>query len=64
MELAKVLESRRAFYAGAQALFGRMMRATGDSPADAEPTEEEMDFMRRIDAELRAFVADVKAGKA
>jgi len=55
------METRRAFYAGAQALMGIVMNSL--SP-DSEPTEEDVAVMEDLDAELREFVAKVKACQA
>ncbi len=48
-------ECRRAFYAGATAMFGLMMRAT-------EPTDEDacVRNMEQLDAELAAFKSDLR----
>ena len=58
---AQRVETRRAFYAGAQALMGIVMNSL--SP-ESEPTDEDVAVMEDLDAELREFVANVKAGKA
>ena len=55
------IESRRAFYAGAQTIMAVMIGGMSDS-ADVEP--EEIDLMENLDAELKAYVEDVLAGKA
>lgn len=55
----QVTESRRAFYAGAQSLFGAIMNILEPG---AEATEGDMETMSSIDAELRRFGAQVKAG--
>ena len=54
-------ETRRAFYAGAQALMGIVMNSLS---LDSEPTDEDVAVMEDLDAELREFVAKVKAGQA
>ena len=52
------IETKRAFYGGAQALFGLCTGPLTDlSDEDAET------MLTSIDEELRAFVEDVKAGK-
>jgi hypothetical protein len=48
-------EMRTAFFAGAQHLFGSIM---GALDPDAEPTEQDMERMNKIDAELRAFIEE------
>jgi hypothetical protein len=53
----QVDESRNAFYAGAQHLFGSLMSILTD---DAEPTEGEILRIARIDEELKLFVAEFK----
>lgn len=53
-------ETKRAFYAGAQAL---LMRILARLSPDAEPTEEDMFMMHGIEHELSQFAADVAAGK-
>lgn len=57
----QVSECRRAFYAGAQALFGSVM--TGLSTED-ETTPADMALMETIAAELFTFGEMVKAGRA
>lgn len=49
----QVRETRRAFYAGAAAWFGLMLRAA-DQPGD-EPTEVELSRVDALNAELEAF---------
>lgn len=55
----QVQECRRAFYAGAHALFQHIMRnfETGEEPTDAD-----LRMMDEIDAELKAFALSVKRG--
>jgi len=57
----QVQESRRAFYAGAEAFFRVCMR--GLEPG-TEPTEEDFGLMEALDAELREFARDVAEGRA
>jgi hypothetical protein len=52
---------RRAFYAGAQALFHGVLIAL--SP-DAEPTEADLQFMSDLESELSEFGRAVKEGRA
>jgi hypothetical protein len=54
-------EMRRAFYAGAQALFHGVLIAL--SP-DAEPTEADLQFMSDLESELSEFGRAVKEGRA
>ena len=55
------IEMRRAFYAGAQSLFLALMC---DLDPGAEPTEADEARVKAIDAELKAFAADLLAGRA
>lgn len=57
----QVIESRRAFYAGAWQLYTSILAAL--TPG-SEPTEADLHFMRQLDAELRAFNDNVRAGVA
>src|SRR5262245_3965216 len=57
----QVRESRRACSAGAQALQVILLHGVSD---EAEMTDGDERLMRDIDAELQAFTADVKAGRA
>jgi len=57
----QIKESRRAFYAGAQALLGLQMTF---SQGDAEPTEQDLAMMDAIAGELKQFNEDVKKGVA
>jgi hypothetical protein len=59
--VTQVFEMRRAFYAGAWAIYQLQIEQT--SPAD-EVTEEDLDFMRDLEAEMREFHDAVKAGRA
>lgn len=54
-------EMRRAFYAGAESLLRAVM--LGLEPG-VEPTDEDIRRMEEIDADLKAFAEDVKAGRA
>jgi hypothetical protein len=59
----QVRESRRAFYAGAQALLSVIMRQlTPDVEPTEPPTEADLQMMDEIDGELVAFFASVAAG--
>ena len=55
------IEMRRAFYAGAAALFSALL---DDMDPGAEPTAADEKRMEAIDAELRAFGEDLLAGRA
>lgn len=55
-------ESRRAFYAGAHALFTVMLAAL--EPGDGEPTAAELRMVDELDEELRAFAQEIKDGRA
>lgn len=54
-------ETRRAFYAGADALLRAVMVAL-EPGSDA--TESDVTLMEGIDDELKAFARDVQAGRA
>lgn len=54
-------ETRRAFYAGAQALFGGLVNGVAD---DDETTNEDISMMNSVDAELKQFADDVANGRA
>ena len=54
-------ECRRAFYAGAGALLTAVLAMLG--PGE-EPTQDELRAMDEINAELHAFVAAVREGRA
>lgn len=60
---AQRMETRRAFYAGATALWGLFM---GDlfEPGSEEPTAADEAAAAGIDAELKAFAEAVARGKA
>lgn len=53
-------ETRRAFYAGAGLLFEALTNAVG--PDDVSEAAG-MDIMESVDAEIKAFLRDVKAGR-
>jgi hypothetical protein len=52
-------ETRRGFYAGAQALSTLMVTGCGDSSE-----EEGVEVMEALSRELKAFAAEVQAGRA
>jgi hypothetical protein len=60
----QVFETRRAFYAGAHALFYLILNKLEPTTPDEEPTENDMKLMDDIDQELRAFAVDIKNGVA
>jgi hypothetical protein len=51
------VEMRRAFYAGAAAMFGLMMQVSADSVSEDEGER----LLERLSAELDAFAEDLKA---
>lgn len=55
------IECRRAFYAGAQAFLGAMMKHL--DPGE-DPTDDDLDLMDAMAAELKQFGVDIMAGKA
>ncbi len=54
-------ETRRAFYAGGTALLHAIMSAL---TSDEEPTEQDLQTMDAIQAELDDFLRDVTEGRA
>ena len=57
----QIEETRRAFFAGAQHLFGSIMSMLEPG---AEPTENDLKRMDHIDAELKAFVETLGIGRS
>jgi hypothetical protein len=57
----QLIESRRAFFAGAWAYYSLVME---HMTPDKEPTDADMKFMAQLDAEMRAFGERVKRGEA
>jgi len=57
----QIQETRRAFYAGAQALFSNVMTILEPG---AEPTDNDLIFMDALVRELAQFTEDLKAGRA
>jgi hypothetical protein len=57
----QLIESRRAFYAGAQGLLQTVM---GILDPGSEATEADLQTMSLIEAELKRFAAKVKVGLA
>lgn len=55
------IETRRAFYAGAQALMGIVLSNLDESE---EPTDEDMNLMTDVVEELKQFGQAVGGGKA
>lgn len=53
----QIVETRRAFYAGAMALLELMLAGLEDTDLSIEPTEAELHMMDEIAAELVAFAA-------
>lgn len=58
----QIVETRRAFYAGANSMTLCIMAASSD-PGD-DPTEADISRMSALYAEIEAFSAEVKAGRA
>lgn len=59
------VETRRAFYAGAQAMFGLIQTLGEDSADDLnEPTDAEIDQIEGWEKELQGFVEQIRAGEA
>lgn len=58
----QVTESRRAFYAGAHALFRTLTSHV--SPGATNVTDDDLDMMDEINGELEQFNAAVKGGMA
>jgi hypothetical protein len=54
-------EMKRAFFAGARAYSGLIMRF---AESGAEPTDNDMAFMEALEAEMSAFARDVSQGLA
>lgn len=54
-------EMRRAFYAGAEGIFNKILIALAP---ESEPTEEDLQMMTGIENELTEFACAVKAGRA
>lgn len=57
----QVQETRRAFYAGAQAMLTVLLEILEPG---AEATDKDIATMEALDAELRGFGVDVKEGRA
>lgn len=55
------VEMRRAWYAGAAAMFGLM---TGGLDADHEPTDLDVAYVESLSQELAAFGRDLNRGRA
>jgi hypothetical protein len=58
----QIQEMRRAFYAGAHAIFQLLLRIM--DPASEEPTAGDLMAVTHIDRELKEFVTAVLQGKA
>lgn len=58
---AQVTETRRAFYAGAQALMGEIMAGLDPGP---DATASDLEFLADISRELEVFGRDVLEGRA
>jgi hypothetical protein len=57
----QIIESRRAFYAGAQSMLGTLLRLLGPG---TEPSQADLALMDQIKAELDDFNARVAGGRA
>lgn len=57
----QVSESRKAFYGGAAILFGTLI---GSTSQDGEPTQDDLDMMDSVAAELREFREEMAAEAA
>lgn len=55
------VETRRAFYAGAGAMFGLL---TGGLDADHEPTDLDVAYVESLSVEIQAFAAALARGEA
>lgn len=51
-------EMRKAYFLGAQHLYASVMGMLDDG---TEPTEQDMERMRKLDRELKAFLKELKA---
>jgi len=56
----QIKEMRRAFYAGAQAVFSGVKRVGEPDISEAEG----VDFFERVDVELQAFLKAIEDGRA
>lgn len=54
-------EMRRAFYAGAHAILFRVIELLAP---ETEPTAEDLQIMTDLNAELKEYAEDLKAGRA
>lgn len=61
VSVMQIQECRRAFYAGAQALYFGIMAGLSPGP---EPTDADEEFLKAAEVELQEFAADVAAGRA
>jgi hypothetical protein len=61
---AQWIETRRGFYAGAQAVFAIMSCLSEGTDGDGEPTEADGQIVGALQAELEQFVEDVRKGEA
>ena len=57
---AQKRETRRAFYAGAGLLFEALTNAVGPDDVSEDAG---LEIMESVDAEIRAFLRDVKTGR-
>jgi hypothetical protein len=57
----QIVESRRAFYAGARSLLTSLVKVFGP---DKEPTESDLAIMDGVQEELDQFYKDISEGRA
>ena len=60
--VVQVVESRRAFYAGAWALYSIIMNGLDAKSQDETPRD--LELMATLDREMRDFNEDVRKGRA
>jgi len=58
------IETRRAFYAGGQALLAVQMKGFETASGSDEPTEDDLAIMDGLKAEFDEYLEQLKAGKA
>lgn len=59
--VAQKVETRRAFYAGAAAMFSLL---SNGFDADSEPTDLDLDYVTALSREIAQFGEDIARGKA
>lgn len=58
----QVRETRKAFYAGAQALYALLMNQLSSEEAGHVGVEKDMQLLSEVDKELKWFCSDVQKG--